>query len=131
LITGAGCLVPIQPTTRAKSFAIWLTKRPGWQGQEHLFPEHVFKRKATVLIIPDFCLGRGDRVLCAEGIYTGRTEKQVEFAGKVVLDRFDAAGTGNFEVSVEAAFEANVGDDFLGAAMLVEHLGPAFGGQIA
>ena len=65
---------------RAKPFAIWLAKRPGRQGQEHLFPEHVFKRKAAIFIIPDFCLRCGDRVLVALRIRARRPEKQVEVA---------------------------------------------------
>jgi hypothetical protein len=131
LITGACCLVAVLAAARAKSFTIWLAQRPGRQGQEHLFPEHVFKRNTTVLIIPDFRLRRGDCMLRPGGIDAGRPKKQIELAGKAMLHRFHAACAWDFKGPAEAALEPDVGHDLLGTTMLVQHLGAAFSGQIA
>jgi hypothetical protein len=100
-------------TARTKSLTIWLAKRPGRQGQEHLFPEHVFKRKAAVFIIPDFRLRRGNCVFRTDCIHSRRTEKKVIVAGEVMLNGFDATRAGHLEVPKKAALEANVGDDLL------------------
>ena len=131
LITGAGCLIAVHAAARAKSFAIWLAKRPGWQGQEHLFPEHVFKRKATVLIIPDFCLRRGNGVLRPLRVYPGGPKKEIVFALQRMLDRFNAARAGNLKFAAERALETNVSDDFPGPAMFVKNLGAADRRQVA
>ena len=68
-------------------------------------------------------------MLGTDGIDAGGAEEQVEFAGKLVLDRLDAAGAWDFKDSAEAAFKADVGDDLFRAAMLMEHLGAAFRGE--
>jgi hypothetical protein len=70
-------------------------------------------------------------VLRTDGVDPRRPEEQVEVAGELVLYRLDAAGAGRFKASAEAALEADIGDDLLGPAMLVEYLGSALGGEIA
>jgi len=108
-----------------------LAKRPGRQGQEHLFPEHVFKRKATVLIIPDFCLGRRDGMLGADRIHSGRAEEEIKVTAQVLLNGLNAAGAGNLEVAAEGAFQADIGNDVFGPAVLMEHFGATLGSEIA
>jgi hypothetical protein len=130
-IAGTGCLIAVYAAARAKALAIWLAKRPGRQGQEHLFPEHVFKRKATVLIITDFRLRCGDCMLGTERVHSRWTEEQIKLPGKKMLNRLDASSAGHFELTPEGAFQPDVGDDFFRSAMLMEHLGAPFGGEIA
>ena len=70
-------------------------------------------------------------MLGAQGVDSGRAKQQVELACEVVIDWFDAPGAGHFKVAAKAAFQPDVRDDFLGAAMLMQHFGAPLGGQIA
>ncbi len=48
-----------------------------------------------------------------------------------MLDRFEAPGARRFKFALKAPFQANVGNNFLRPAVLVDDLGAAFCGQIA
>ena len=129
LVTAAGIGVLVGATARAESFAVLAAKRPGGQGQEHLFAQDVFKRETAVLIIADFRLGRSNRMFRQVGIGAEGTEDEVEVAREGVPDGVDAAGAGHLELTAVVAAQANVLDDLPGTAVLFNQIGTAGGGQ--
>ena len=130
-VTGAGCLVAIYAAARTKSFAIGLAKRPGRQGQQNLFPKHVFKRKTTIVIIPDFRLRRGDCMLRTRRIHRRRPKQQIELPRQRQIHRLDTPRAGNSKLAPEAPLQPDIGHNLLRPAMLMQHLSASLSGKIA
>ena len=80
-------------------------------------------RQTVSLIITDFGLRRCYGPFGGIGIDSNGAEDEVKVGGQGNFDRLDASGAGNLEIAGEAALQANVGDDFLRPAVLVNHFG--------
>jgi hypothetical protein len=83
------------------------------------------------LIITDFGFRRSYGALGRVAIGANGAEDQVEFGCQGNLDGLNASGAGNLEIACETAFQANVGNDFLGSAVLVNDFSLAGGRQVA
>ncbi len=64
-------------------------------------------------------------------IHPGRPKKQVIFPTEAQFDRLNAPGAGNLKQPAEAALEANIRDNLLRTAMLMQHLGAPLSRQFA
>ena len=60
-----------------------------------------------------------------------RGENEVELGTERDFHRLDAAGAGNLELTGERPLQPDVGHNILGTAVLMQHLRPSRGGQIA
>jgi len=105
---------------RAKPFAVGAAERTSGEGQQDLFPQNVFQHQTFFLIITDFSVGRAEGAVGGTGVGAERAEEEVEVAAEGVTDGVEAAGAGDFEGSGPGSAGADVGDDFFGAAVLVE-----------
>ncbi len=83
------------------------------------------------MIITDFGLRRCYGALGGVGVGTDGAEDEVEVGSEGNFDRLNAAGAGHLKLARKTAPEADVGDDFFGSAVLVNHFGAAGGRQIA
>jgi hypothetical protein len=130
LIAVARLGVPVLAAARAKSLAVRLAQGSDRQGQKHLLTQHIFKQKTVSLIIPDFRFRRSNGPFQRLRIGHCGPEDQVVFGLQRDFDRLHAACAGDLEFARKATLEPNVGHYILGAAVLVEHLSPPFGGQL-
>lgn len=72
-----------------------------------------------------------DSSLTGGCIHAGGPEDEVEIGGQRVLDRLNAAGAGNLKVAGKVALQADIGNNLLGPAVLMNDLRTAFRGHIA
>jgi hypothetical protein len=124
-------MVQVAAAVQAYSLAILAAKRPGRQGKKNLLPQDILKRKTVILIVPDFGLRGRDGVLRTIKIGANRAKKEVEFTRNGVFYRVNAPGTRDFEISLVACTNANIGDDIPGTAMFFKQVSASGGMQIA
>lgn len=124
-MAGAGLGVQIATAARAKPFAVGAAERTSGEGQEDLFPQNVFQHQTFFLIITDFSVGRAEGAVGGAGVGALGAEDEIEVAAEGVADGIETAGAGDLEGSGPGGAGADVGDDFFGAAMLMEDFGQA------
>jgi len=122
-------MIAVIPANRAKSLAILPAERPSWQVQQHLLAHGVLQQQAALFIIPDFCLIFSNCVLSGLGVDAFGAEDEIEVAGQLLADGFEAAGAELFELAFEVGAQADVVDKFPGAAMLDDEVGLPFHAQ--
>ncbi len=64
-------------------------------------------------------------------VHPGGPKNQIKVPGKALLDRLNATRAWHLKCTVEAALQPYILNNFLGSAMLMQHFGPALGGQQA
>ena len=125
----AGSCVQVLAAARAKSFAVRIAECAAGQGEKHLFPHDVFKRKTALFIIADFSLICGDRSLPGIGVGPCRAKDEVEVAFDGSMDRFETPGAELVEIPLVGGAEADVGDLVVVAAVLDDEVGAAGDGH--
>jgi hypothetical protein len=116
---------------RAEAFAISLAENACRKGQQNLLPEDILQIQTISLIIPDFGLGRGDGIVLFEVGQARGAVEEVEVAFQRLGYGLDAAGAGQLKRALIVGADADVGDDLVGAMMLLDQVGATIDGQRA
>jgi len=109
----------------AKAFAVLTAKRLGGQGQKHLLPEHVFELKTTSLIITDFSLRRGNRVLRSLTIRPDRAIEEVKIVFQVIMDSLNTPRARHLKLTFVMRFKTNIRNNIAGPTMFLQQVSPA------
>src|SRR5579875_1899801 len=108
--------IAIRAALRAKAQAVLPAECPSGQGKQHLLTHGILQQQTALLIITDFRLVFGNRVLPGLGIYPGRTEDEVEVVCKILLNRLEATRTKQLETPGEICPKPNIFHKLTGPA---------------
>jgi hypothetical protein len=124
-------LISIDAAGGAESLAILPAERLDGQGKKNLLAQGFFEFHALARVESDFGLGLvdGDLVGAFAGL-DGAVQK-IERAGDRDFDRFEAAGTGGFDTTVQLSHQTDVVDGMLAAMVLAYKFGVAQYGKRA
>ena len=120
-------LIQILATLRTESLALLAANHSQRQREQYLLAQHVFEQNSCTLIIADlrFCVGHGE--LIAPGVHPERTIEQLKIALHILRNRFETAGTLQFEAGRQTSTQTYVFDYLMLAMMLFDQFGAAGG----